>query len=109
MIATAIFGEDGEVYDQSLVLNKGFDIDQGLLGVVGLPKLATSALWTSVTANIAVCPPSISSSCAAYLGDESAVRKLDHICCARPGVESILALRVLQSQQPIGIGISKLV
>ncbi|TEB34322.1 OPT superfamily oligopeptide transporter [Coprinellus micaceus] len=54
MIATAIFGEDGGVYDQSLILNEGFDIDRGLLGVVGLPKLATSALWTSVTANIAL-------------------------------------------------------
>ena len=57
MIATAIFGEDGGVYDQSLILNEGFDIDQGLLSAVGLPKLATSALWTSITANIAVRPP----------------------------------------------------
>jgi hypothetical protein len=98
MIATAIFGEDGGVYDQSLILNEGFDIDRGLLGVVGLPKLATSALWTSVTANIAVRLLSISLYRAAYLDDGSAAWKLDHVRCALPGVESILALRILQIQ-----------
>lgn len=55
MIATAIFGEDGEVYDQTLVLDERFEVDRNMLEKVGLPKLATSALWTSVTANIAVC------------------------------------------------------
>ena len=93
MIATAIFGEDGGVYDQSLILNEGFDIDQGLLGAVGLPKLATSALWTSITANIAVRPPLIPLSRTAYRDGGSAVRELDHIRGPLPGLERILAFR----------------
>ena len=98
MIATAIFGEDGGVYNQSLVLNEGFDIDQGLLGVVGLPKLATSALWTSVTANIAVRVSSISLSRTAHIDRETPVWKLSRICFALLGLENVLALRICQGQ-----------
>ena len=54
MLSTSVFSLNGSVYDQSAIFGTTFQLNRTALSEVGLPHLAGSNVWQSITSSLAV-------------------------------------------------------